>query len=402
MKSGKAGTLSRRTLVTALVVGGFGIGVSEFLVMGLLPQMAADFLPELYAASPDRAIAASGGVAWSYAIGVVVGMFLTPILLRRLSERATLLWCAGLMAVATLLLAFAPSLPVAFVLRFIAAQTHATYIGVGAMMVAHLQGTNNYGRGSAFVHGGMAVANLAGVPALTALGANVDWRLIMGGAALLFALPFVALLTLRPVAHAEYAAEQATSGGRGGVSRRFIFIMLAAIFFSSSGFVVLTYVAPVAEWAQGGAGWLTAASGMLAFGIGMNIGNLSAGVLADRAAGATFAVTAIAGVAGSVILLIPGTGGVGAAAAFLLIGVAMGGAGPSSQVLYVRELPRFPRLASSVPSGAGNMGSFVGALAGAGLLAGMGPGALPIGALVLGGLGLVLLLGARVLKQRHA
>src|SRR5690606_40344756 len=90
-------SVSRRLLIAALVCGGFGIGVSEFIVMGLLPQMAADLLPELYAANTEAALAASGGVAAAYALGVVVGVAVTPLVIRRLSERSALLVCAGLM-----------------------------------------------------------------------------------------------------------------------------------------------------------------------------------------------------------------------------------------------------------------------------------------------------------------
>lgn len=379
-------------LIAALVCGGFGIGVSEFIVMGLLPQMAAEFLPGLYAARPDAAIAASGGVASAYALGVVVGMVVTPVAIRRLSERRALLLCAGAMLLWTLLMAFAPTLPIAFALRFLAALTHASYIGVGAMAAAHLLGSNNYGRGSAIVHGGLAAANLLGVPALTALGASWDWRVILGAAALLFAVPFVALLCISPAGPVEYRAVAAggSVGGGGGFGARLIVLALAAVLIAASGFAVVTYVAPVVGWAQGPAGWLTAATGMLAFGIGMNIGNFGAGWLADRAAVPAFLGAAAAGIAGGGLLLAPGLGSWGAAAGMLLIGVMLGGGSPSGQVLFMRELHRFPRLASSMPSGTANLGSFVGTLVGAGLLAGVGPAALPVGALALVALGLLL------------
>lgn len=381
--------LRRNVLIAALVCGGFGIGVSEFIVMGLLPQMAADFLPDLYAARPDAAIAASGGVASAYALGVVVGMVVTPLLIRRLSERAALLACTGLMLLWTLLMAFAPTLAIAFVLRFLAALTHASFIGVGAMATAHMLGSNNYGRGSAIVHGGLTAANLLGVPALTALGASWDWRMILGAAALLFAVPFVALLVISPASPVSYVAPIGGSSG-GAMSRRLLVLAIATVLITASGFAIVTFVAPVVSWAQGSGGWLTAATGMLAFGIGMNLGNFLAGWVADRAAVLAFVSSALAGVIGAVLLFFPGIGSVGTGLAMLLVGILLGGTGPSGQVLFMRELHRFPRLASSMPSGIGNLGSFTGSLVGAGLLASNGVAALPVGALVLVAVGLAL------------
>lgn len=377
---------SRRALVVALALGGFGIGVSEYLIMGLLPHIAADLQPELYASHQDAALAASGGLASAYALGVVVGMFVTPMLLRRLSERHALLVCAGSMMLWTLLTALAPTLTVAIALRFLSALTHASFIGVGAMAIAHLLGHGKYGRGSAVVHGGLALANLIGVPALTALGENLDWRVVLGACALFFAAPFAALL-LVDVPEKQHV----TSGhGHGRVHKLSFFVIVAAAVVASSGaFVVVTYIAPVTTWARGDDAWLSTAWAMLAFGFGMNLGNFGAGWLADRAPGIAFGGSVLAGAAGSALLLMHGFGGVGVVFGVLLLGVLLGGQGPAAQVLFLRELSRFPRLASSLPSGTGNMGSFGGALVGAWILAGAGPAALPFGAIALMGLGLL-------------
>ena len=378
---------SRWILVVALACGGFGIGVSEFLIMGLLPQIAADLLPELISRQRDVALAATGSLASAYALGVVVGIFTTPLLVRRLSERHALLVCAGSMLLWTLLTALAPTLGIAIVLRFLSALTHASFIGVGAMAVAHLMGSNSYGRGSAIVHGGLALANLVGVPTLTALGEMLDWRIILGACTLFFAAPFAALLMIDVPHHSHTVAEVSTARVR---RRSLLLVLVGAVVSAAGGFTIVTYVAPLTLWARGGDAWLSAAVAMLAFGIGMNIGNFVAGLMADRAPGLAFGGAITAGAAGAALLLIPEIGGVGAGLGVLLVGVLLGGQGPAGQVLYLRELSRFPRLASSLPSGTGNMGSFVGALVGAGLLAGFGPVAIPIGAIALLGAGLLI------------
>ena len=371
---------SRWILIIALAAGGFGIGVSEFLVMGLLPQIATDLLPDLMQGQRNTALAATGGIASAYALGVAVGIFTTPLLVRRQSERRALLVCAGNMMLWTVLTALAPTLPIALVLRFLSALTHASFIGVGAMAIAHLFGSRGYGRGSAIVHGGLALANLAGVPALTALGEIVDWRTILGACALFFAAPFVALLVIDvPQMRGESTTVTATRVRK----RNIILLFGAAIVGAAGGFAILTYVAPVTLWARGGDTWFTAAIAMLAFGVGMNLGNFVAGLMADRAAGLAFGGSLLAGCAGAILLFIPGVGGVGAFAGVLLVGVLLGGQGPAGQVMYLRELSRFPRLASSLPSGTGNLGSFAGSLFGAGLLASFGAATIPLGAATL-------------------
>lgn len=395
-------------LIAALVCGGFGIGVSEFLVMGLLPQIAADLLSALNAQHADAALAATGGLASAYGLGVMTGALLTPPLIARLSERKALLLLATTMLLGTAATALAPTLAVALVFRFLSALAHASYIGVGAMAIAHLLGSARYGRGSAIVHGGLAGATLIGVPALTALGAVSDWRILLGGCALLFAIPLVALLAIRipagpPVSHGAAAPKPRPL--------RVLTIIGAAVLSSAGGFAIVTYIAPVTASTRGSDAWLTAAWAMLTFGIGMNLGNLVAGWFADRAADLAFWGAVIAGAAGAALLLLlelgaggagsaPGAaGGVWSAVGVLFIGLMLGGCGPAGQVLYLRELARFPRLASSMPSGAGNLGSFLGALAGGAILAGSGVTAIPVGALALIAVGVLLLVGYRLARR---
>ncbi|MGO1809285.1 MAG: MFS transporter [Canibacter sp.] len=376
--------MQRWVLAAVLALGGFGIGVSEFLIMGLLPQIALDLLPELFRAAPDNALAATGILSSAYAIGVVAGILVTPLAIRRMSERNALLICAGSMLVWTVLTALAPTFAVAVALRFLSALTHASYIGVGAMAVAHAFGTKNYGRGSAVVHGGLAAANLLGVPALTALGAFASWRLILGGASLLFALPLIVIFLVgRNILDRTIESDSSAplqSNATRALSWRLMLLIAATVFVAAGGFTIVTYVAPVTEWTQGDATLVSTAGAMLLFGIGMNIGNFGAGWLADRAAALAFAVATACGVLG-VILLITLNGAFVLSAALALIGIMLGGGSPAAQVLFIHHLHRFPRLASSLPSGTANLGSFTGSLFGAGLLAAWGTPAVTLGAL---------------------
>jgi DHA1 family inner membrane transport protein len=373
-----------------LALGGFGIGVSEFLVMGLLPQIATDLLPDLYSSSKESAVAAAGSLSSAYALGVVAGMIVTPLVIRRLSERNALLLCSLSMFVWTVLTALSPSLSVAIALRFLAALTHASYIGVGAMAVAHVFGGKNYGRGSAVVHGGLTSANLVGVPILTALGAVTSWRMMLGASSLFFAAPCIVLLLLgrklqsiesEGAQHKNLAGTGLSLAGNGRRANRtqLVFAAVAAVLFAAGGFTVVTYVAPVMVWAQHRPALLSTAAAMLLFGVGMNIGNFVAGWLADRNALLAFFASAVSGVLGTTLLLTT-TNSFSAGTAMALLGILLGGCSPAAQVLFIRHLPGAPRLASSMPSGTANLGSFTGSLFGAGLLAFSGPQTVVAGA----------------------
>lgn len=403
MTTGTGPTLGRgraTLLIAALVCGAFGIGVSEFLVMGLLPQIAADLLPDLIRTDRDAALAATGTLSTAYAAGVVVGMVTTPILLRRVGERRAIVLCALSMLLWTLLTALAPTLAVAVVLRFLAALTHATYVGLGAVVTARILGAGYQGRGNALVHGGLAAANLVGVPALTAIGAIADWRVVFGACLVLFALPVLAVLRIRFPSPEPAQARKDAAGRHTGA--RPLILVLAITLLTGAGFSIITYVAPLTAHATADVGPSVAAS-MLVFGIGMNVANLGSGWLADRSAERTLWLAGAGGLAAALLLALVPAGPaavLSSSAAVFCTGIVLGGVSPAAQLQFMTELPHLPRLAASLASGSANLGSVVGTAVGAGLLAAFGPGAIPLGSLALLAAGFALLAVRAAMARR--
>lgn len=390
----------QRILIAALVCGSFGIGVSEFLVMGLLPEIAQDLSPERYAAHPDSAIAAAGGMASGYALGVVVGMIVTPIVLRRFSERRIVAICAAAMLVFTVLTLLAPNLPIAVALRFLSALTHASYVGLASLMAARALGTRHHGRGAAIVIGGLTMANVLGVPVLTAFGGGFGWRAALAICAVLFAVPLVALARIAPI-EGDSVKRTADRQGIGAVWKLAVAIVLVTS-LASGAFAITTFVAPVSLHAQGPSPLIPVAVLMLIFGIGMNIGNFGGGVIADRSAPLILLLGGAAGIVGALMLLIGGTPSALAGAGMLLVGIGLGALTPGAQVVYVRLASRRPRLGASLAPGTINLGSFVGALFGGIGLANFGAQAVVVVALVLYGTGLALQLFRGVTAERVA
>lgn len=393
-----SGRGAQRVLIAALVCGSFGIGVSEFLVMGLLPEIAADLAPAHFSAHPDSAVAAAGGMASGYALGVVAGMVLMPVVLRRLSERAIVAVCAAAMLLLTVLTLAAPTLPVAIALRFIAALPHASYIGLASLMAARALGSRHHGRGAAIVVGGLTLSNVLGVPVLIAFGSEAGWRAALVVCAALFAVPLLALARIVPRA-AEGAEALRVQRARGG-GRRLVSAIVMITSLASGAFAVSTFVAPVSAHVQGVPPSIPVSVLMLAFGVGMNIGNFGGGVIADRSAPLILLLSGASGLLGAGLLLAGATTSALAIAGMLLVGAGLGSLTPGAQVVYLRLARRRPRLAASLAPGTINLGSFVGALAGGAGLAAFGAQAVVIAALGLYGIGLVLLAGGGAARDK--
>lgn len=364
--------------------------------MGLLPEIAADLSPQLFASHPDAATAAAGGVVSGYALGVVVGMLLTPWVLRRMSERATLVTCASAMMLWTLLTALSPNLGVAIALRFVAALTHATYVGLASALVARRLGTSHHGRGAAIVVGGLSAANLIGVPILTAIGSGGEWRLVLAASALFFAVPVITLLLQRGVPKASTHAQSAlpVSGPMRGVG----FIIVVVVAIASGCFAVTTFVAPISAWAQGSHVTVALSVLMLLFGIGMNVGNICGGWFADHSADRTVVLSAGVSALGALLVLMPLPSGIGVSVGMLLVGFGLGALTPSAQVLYTRFMGPTSRLGASLAPGTINFGSFAGALLGAGALAIAGPASVAVVALALALIGGGLQIARRIIQ----
>ncbi|NBH08849.1 MFS transporter, partial [Amycolatopsis sp. SID8362] len=174
----------RWAALLALALGSVGIGLTEFVPAGLLPEMAHTLLGN---AEPD-AVARTGWVFTAYALGVVVGAPVLATVTARLPRKRLVLGLLVLLVAGTLASAVAPTFALVLVARFIAGLPHGAYFGAAALLAAKLMGPGSEGRGFAVVLSGLTVANVAGVPVITRLGQAAGWRtayLVIAGVFLL-------------------------------------------------------------------------------------------------------------------------------------------------------------------------------------------------------------------------
>src|SRR5215204_4349462 len=187
-----------RFALLALALGGFGIGCTEFVAMGLLPNIAADLLPELYATAPEDANAGAGWIISAYALGVVVGAPTIAAAAARWPRKKLLLALLTAFTLGTVASAVLPSFGLVLVARFLAALPHGAYFGIASLVAASLMGPGKRARGVALVLSGLTIANVVGVPAITWLGQAAGWRVAYLAVAGIFALTFVAVALAVP------------------------------------------------------------------------------------------------------------------------------------------------------------------------------------------------------------
>lgn len=263
----------------ALALGGFGIGATEFVAMGLLPDLAHDLLPQL-SGSPNLAIARAGWLITAYALGVVVGAPLFAVLSVKLPLKTLLLILMGVIALGTVASALLPTFGLVVLARFVAALPHGAYFGAAALVAGRIMGPGNQAKGIAFVLSGLTLANVVGVPVITRVGQLNGWRSAYLVVAIVFALTLVALALAVPAQPATVGASVRAELRVFRLPQLWLMMGVAAIGFGGF-FAVYTYIAEVVRVEAGlpprYVPWVLAV-----FGLGMVVGNLVGGWAADR------------------------------------------------------------------------------------------------------------------------
>ncbi len=256
----------------ALAIGAFGIGTTEFAVMGLLPDMAAGF---------GVSIPLAGYATTVYALGVVVGAPLMTALGTRFTRKQMLVLLMGLFIVGNLLTALAPNFGIMLAGRIVSAFTHGAFFGIGALVAADLVAPQKRATAISLMFSGLTVANVVGVPAGTMLSQQFDWRTTFFAITALGVIGLVGILKLIPANRAKAASR---IGSELAVFRnpQVGLAMLMTVLGFGGVFAAVTYLASmmteVTGFAPSSVIWLTAV-----FGIGMVGGNLVSGRFTDRA-----------------------------------------------------------------------------------------------------------------------
>lgn len=343
-----------RRAIFALAIGAFGIGTAEFATMGLLPHIAEGFGSTITEASHAVSL---------YAIGVVVGAPLIAALTARMERKRLLLCLAALFVVGSIGSTLAPTLPVMLASRFLTGLPHGAFLGIGAVVASTLVSPQRRATAMARVMLGLTVANIVGVPAAAALGAQFGWRTAYGMVALIGMMTLVAVLALVP----RSAPAQAPSirGELATLKRPQVIITLVAGSIGFGGmFAVYTFISPtmteVAGLPESAIPWVLAC-----YGVGMTVGSLLAGPLVDRSIerSALLGISAL----GVILLVLAALAQVAAVAVacVLLLGVAGSIYTTALQVRLLRESGDAPSVSAAMNHAAFNFANALGAILGA-------------------------------------
>jgi len=256
----------------ALAISAFGIGTTEFVMMGLLPNVAHDM---------GTSVPTAGYLVSAYALGVVLGAPLLTALGARIPRKRMLVLLMGLFTVGNLASALAPGYGTLLAGRVLAGLPHGAFFGVGAVVAARLVTEDRRARAVATMFLGLTVANIIGVPAGTALGQALGWRatfLVVSAVGLLSIVALAALVPRLPLEQHSGVGHEIRALG----NRQVLLGLLTAVFGFGGVFAVYSYLASIMTEVTGLAE--TSVTLVLAlFGIGMTLGALVAGPLTDRA-----------------------------------------------------------------------------------------------------------------------
>ncbi|WP_435829016.1 MFS transporter [Nocardia beijingensis] len=255
----------------ALALGGFGIGTTEFVTMGLLPDIAS----AVHVSEPTAGHAVS-----AYALGVVIGAPLIAALCARVPRKRLLVALMVAFTVGNAATVLAPSFGTLVMARFVSGLPHGAYFGVASLAAATLAPAGQRAKAVAAVMLGLSAANVVGVPAATWLGQHLGWRDAFVVVALIGVTTVAALLRFVPQLTGITVTNPMTELGALRRPQVLLTLLVGAVGFGGM-FAVYTYIATTLTDVAGlrtGAVPLV----LMLFGVGMVIGNIVGGVLADR------------------------------------------------------------------------------------------------------------------------
>ncbi|MEA9555157.1 MFS transporter [Xanthomonas nasturtii] len=377
----------------ALTIGAFGIGTTEFVIMGLLQQVATDL---------DVSLTAAGLLISGYALGVSIGAPVLTLLSARWPRKAVLVSLMVVFTLGNLACALAPDYASLMVARVLTSLAHGTFFGVGAVVATSLVPPERRASAISLMFAGLTVATLLGVPAGAWLGLQLGWRATFWAVTVIGVLATAAVALWVPAA-AGAAAPVSWRQEVAVLRRGQVLLALAMTVLGYAGvFAVFTYIQPLLVQVTGFA-QAAVSPVLLVFGVGMIVGNLLGGRLADRRATAALLGTLATLVA---VLATMGLALHNKTAMVVVVGLLGVAAFATVAPLQLRVLEHArgagQNLASSLNIAAFNLGNALGAwLGGVAIATHAGLVATPWVAALLSAVGLVIALWSVQLQRRR-
>lgn len=378
--------------LTALALGGFAIGTSEFVTMGLLPQIAEGI---------DQSIPTTGHIISAYALGVVIGAPLIAALSTKLPRRALLVALMLAYALGNGLSAIATDYSSLMFWRFIAGLPHGAYFGVSALVAAAMVAPERKGRAVASVLMGLSVAQVVGVPAVTWMGQQLGWRSAYLTAAALAVACLITVLLFVPRVPSTAGASLRGELSALGRPQVLLTLLVGTIGFGGI-FAVNSYIAPIVTEVTGKPESFVPWA-LLALGLGSVCGVVVGGRMADWNLNRSLVFATIAMTAVLAIFGIAARNPWSLLATSFVLSVTATVMVVSLQMRLMREAGESEMLGAALSHSALNIANGLGAwLGGLVIAAGFGYTAPNLVGALLGAIGLAILIFALLLARRTA
>ncbi|WP_413943092.1 MFS transporter [Bdellovibrio sp. HCB-162] len=340
--------------IYALMIGAFGIGTTEFVIMGLLPQMAKDL---------GVSLSSAGLLVSGYALGVAIGAPILSLLSSRWPKKRSLVILMGFFTLGNLLCALAPNYTILMVARVLTSFAHGTFFGIGSVLATSLVKPNQKASAIAMMFTGLTLANVLGVPFGTWLGQVYGWHSTFWAVTAVGPLAMAALIFFVPQKKDEAAQSSMAHEIQVVLKPQVLVSLLLTVLGFAGVFAVFTYIAPILTEITGFSEKAVSPI-LLLFGAGLIAGNIVGGKWADKSLNVALI--------GSLLALSMVLVGFGTLMEYkyiaLLLVALLGFTGfatvPPLQMRALEHAAEAPTLASALNIAAFNLGNALGAWAG--------------------------------------
>ena len=366
----------------ALALSAFAIGTTEFVIMGLLPEVAGDL---------QVTIPSAGWLISGYALGVAIGAPIMALLTARLPRKRTLVLLMSIFIIGNVLCALAYSYDLLMMARIVTALCNGAFFAIGAVEAASLVAPTRQASAVAFMFTGLTLANVLGVPLGTWFGQMFGWRATFWGVAIIGILAFVALIVSLPTNKEEKPVHLASEVSALANGKLWLSLLMT-VCFAAAMFALFSYIAPLLLQVTGisdrGVSWT-----LFLIGAGLTVGNILGGKLADWKV--SFSLILSFSLIALFSLLFSWTSHALWLAEITLFLWAMAtfATVPGLQINVVRHGKEAPNLVSTLNISAFNVGNALGAWVGGAVIdKGYGLTSVPVAAAALAAIGLIVCL----------
>lgn len=366
----------------ALALSAFAIGTTEFVIMGLLPEVAGDL---------GVSIPSAGWLISGYALGVAIGAPIMALLTAKLPRKRTLMLLMVIFIIGNGLCALAYNYNLLMIARVITALCHGAFFGIGAVVAASLVAPGKQASAVALMFTGLTLANVLGVPLGTWFGQLYGWRATFWGVSVIGVLAFIGLIVSLPTNRDEKPVHLASEIGALANGKLWLSLLMT-VFFAAAMFALFSYIAPLLLQVTGisdkGVSWT-----LFLIGGGLTVGNILGGKLADRKLSLSLILSFSLIAVFSLIFSWTSHALWLAELTLFLWAMATFATVPGLQINVVRHGKEAPNLVSTLNISAFNVGNAFGAWAGGAVIgSGYGLTAVPVAAAVLAVGGLIICL----------